>query len=69
MTIKVTNKVRIHQKNGKDVKVGENDSELIVKSDWNMDTIIHLKYKDMNISVPAQALKTAIDNATNINRY
>ncbi len=69
MSIKVTNEVNIHEKNGVGVKVGESDRVLIVKSDWNHDTLVHLEYKDMNISLSAKELKTAIDNATNISRF
>ena len=69
MTISVTNAVRLLQKNGKSVKVGESDTELIVKSDWNDNAIIHLEYKDMKITLLAKALKAAIDNATNIDRF
>ena len=69
MTIKVINEVNIYNKNGVEVHVGESNNTLIVKSDWNEDTTVHLEYKDMKISLSAEDLKTAIDNATNTSRF
>lgn len=67
MAIKVSNEIKLFKKDGESVPVGE--PALIVESHWNYDTLIHLKYGDLDIVVPAKDLKAAIANATNISRH
>lgn len=67
MAISVSNEITLYKKDGEKVPVGE--EKLVIASHWNSDRLVHLKYGDLDIVVPAGELKAAIDNATNTAKH
>lgn len=64
--IKVMSEVTIYQQNGKDTIVER--PVVQVKSHWNKPDFVDIKINDVEVTVLARDLKSAIDNATNTNR-
>ncbi len=65
--IKVINEVQIIERDGKEVSIPRPAVEVI--SHWNINTWVVLKICGEVITVSAQDLKDAINNATNNNRF
>jgi hypothetical protein len=66
--IKVKQTVEIYEENDQEVSLGKEKS-IGVESHWNHDEWVILIAGKRRITVNAEDLKTAIDNATNINRF
>lgn len=66
--IKVINEITLVESDGKEIPVGHKE-KLLVESHWNMSKCVVIKVGDVNITVLAADLKSAIDNATNTNKY
>jgi len=66
--IKVMNKVSTYEVDGQEVS-SVDGKPLVVDSHWNRNKMVRLKYGKVDITVLAQDLKAAIDNATNTARF
>ncbi len=62
--IDVSNKVTIYEIDDIEIGHGKN-SELIIESHWNIEDFVVLDFKGKKLTVAADALTTAIENATN----
>lgn len=66
--ITVFNEVPIYEVDGKELPPLEHDN-LIITSHWNNKQRVNISIYGKKITVIANDLRTAIENATNINRY
>ena len=66
--IEVFNKVKIYEINGEDTNYNDN-TILVVKSNWIDDKRIIIEYNGMELTVVASDLQDAIKNATNTSRW
>ena len=66
--IKVTQTVDILEENGKEVSLGKSPC-IEVRSHWNHNEWVVLVVGERSITVEADDLEAAIENATNINRF
>lgn len=66
--IDVKNEIKIYEINGED-KMGD-DKKLIIKSHWNLNRMVIIEFLEgEKITVCAEDLKAAIDNAINTVRF
>lgn len=66
--ITVINEVKVYEIDDKELQpVG--DETLVITSHWNSKQRVNIITNGRKITVIASDLKTAIENATNINRY
>ena len=66
--INVVNKLNIYEVDGKETNNIKDEKILEVKSHWNIQRFVILKFNDVEITVSARDLETAIKNATNTNK-
>lgn len=66
--IEVKQEITIYEEDDKEVPTGTN-KVMGVESHWNHDEWVILRVGSKHITVNADDLSTAIDNATNINRF
>lgn len=62
--MEVINKITPIELNGKPLEVGHNFRILVV-SDWVWKDRVHLKFMDLDLTLSADELRRAIDNACN----
>lgn len=67
--ITVSNEVKIYEIDGKDVPIVGGDKKLLITSHWNERKKVNIQINGKKITVIADDLRIAIDNATNTNRY
>jgi len=67
--IKVKNEVKVYEINGFEVPPVGTQECLVVTSHWNEKQKVNIFFEGKRITVIANDLKTAIENATNINRF
>mgnify|MGYP001612247348 FL=1 len=63
-TVDVYNKISVYEIDDKEVGPGQNP-ELTIESHWNIEDFVVLGFMGKKLTVAADALTTAIKNATN----
>ena len=66
--MKTTSEIEIYETNGEESPIA-NYPLMTVESHWNRNEMIVLKIGKKSVTVLADELKKAIDNATNIRRF
>ncbi len=67
--IKVTCEVKVYEVDGKEAKHSPSDEPVIVSSHWNYRDRVVLTLNGKSVTVLADDLEKAINNATNTNKY
>lgn len=58
--VDATASVKIYEKDGEDVRVGDEDAKLMVKSHWNISTFVILRFGKRELTVVGDDLTCAI---------
>lgn len=66
--IKVSNIVTVYEVDGKET-TGIPMPTISVLSHWNRDSMVVLELAGQRVTVSAQDIRAAIDNATNVSRH
>ncbi len=67
--ITVTNEVTVYEVDGEELPPVGKGKKIIVTSHWNQKQKVNIIFGGKKLTVLANDLRTAIENATNINRY
>ena len=62
--MKVINTIRVYEEDDEEIKIGT-EKELQIVSHWNYKDFVVLEFEGKSITVNAEDLKKAIENATN----
>ncbi len=64
-SIDVRSEIEIYEVDGKEVELGIDPPKLVVESHWNRDEFVVLTLDGKSVTVEADKLRKAIENATN----
>lgn len=67
--ITVTNEVKVYEIGGEEIPIGGQKENIIVSNHWNNSKMVNIFTEGRKITVVANDLITAIQNAVNTNKF